>query len=60
MKRGMAAVSSKGQLVIPARLRRRLGVRKGTRVSFLEDQGEADSAAGNAGVYSQPARISEG
>ncbi len=34
-----ATVTSKGQLVIPARLRRRLGIRKGTRVSFVEDNG---------------------
>ena len=30
-------VTSKGQLVIPARLRKRYGIRKGTTVSFLED-----------------------
>ena len=30
-------VSSKGQVVIPARLRRRLGIRKGTMVSFREE-----------------------
>ena len=34
-----AVVSAKGQLVIPARLRRRLGIRKGTMVSFREDHG---------------------
>jgi len=32
-------VSSKGRVVIPARLRRRLGIKKGTLVSFLEDNG---------------------
>ncbi len=32
-------VSSRGRVVIPARLRRRLGIRKGTLVSFLEDNG---------------------
>jgi AbrB family looped-hinge helix DNA binding protein len=32
-------VTSKGQLVIPARLRRRFGIKKGTLVSFLEDNG---------------------
>ncbi len=32
-------VSSKGQLVIPARLRRQLGIRKGTRVSFSVQDG---------------------
>ncbi len=39
MKQDMATVTSKGQLVIPARLRRRLGIRKGTRVFFTEDNG---------------------
>jgi AbrB family looped-hinge helix DNA binding protein len=37
MEKGV--VTTKGQLVIPARLRRRLGIRKGTRVSFQEDCG---------------------
>jgi AbrB family looped-hinge helix DNA binding protein len=32
-------VTSKGQVVIPARLRRRLGIRKGTVLSFREDGG---------------------
>ncbi|MCH7765733.1 MAG: AbrB/MazE/SpoVT family DNA-binding domain-containing protein, partial [Acidobacteria bacterium] len=39
MKTEMGVVTSKGQLVIPARLRRRFGIRKGTLVSFLEDNG---------------------
>lgn len=39
MKAETGVVTSKGQLVIPARLRRRLGIKKGTRVSFLEDGG---------------------
>ena len=34
-----AVVTSKGQVVIPARLRKRLGIREGTPVSFVEDQG---------------------
>jgi len=29
--------TSKGQLVIPAELRRKLGIKPGTRVKFLED-----------------------
>lgn len=37
MKAETATVTSKGQLVIPARLRKRLGIKKGTRVSFVED-----------------------
>ena len=39
MKPETAVVTSKGQLVIPARLRRRLGIHKGTRVAFTEDNG---------------------
>ncbi len=32
-------VVTKGQLVIPARLRRRFGIKKGTLVAFVEDDG---------------------
>jgi len=32
-----SVVTTKGQLVIPARLRRRFGIKKGTTVTFLED-----------------------
>jgi AbrB family looped-hinge helix DNA binding protein len=32
-----AVVTSRGQMVIPARLRKRYGIRKGTRVSMQED-----------------------
>ena len=32
----MATVTSKGQLVIPIRIRRRYGIKAGTRVRFLE------------------------
>jgi AbrB family looped-hinge helix DNA binding protein len=32
-------VTSKGQLVIPVRLRKSLGIKKGTTVTFLEDNG---------------------
>ena len=39
MKTETGIVTSKGQLVIPAKLRRRFGIRKGTLVSFLEDNG---------------------
>lgn len=34
-----SVVTTKGQLVIPARLRRRFGIKKGTRVTFIEDNG---------------------
>lgn len=39
MKAAFGRVSSDGRVVIPARLRRRLGIKKGTLVSFLEDNG---------------------
>jgi len=40
MKTDFSTVSSKGQLAIPARLRRKHGIKKGTRVSFIEEQGK--------------------
>ncbi len=39
MKIETGVVTTKGQLVIPARLRRRFGIKKGTRVTFVEDAG---------------------
>ena len=39
MKTETSVVTTKGQLVIPARLRRRFGVKKGTMVTFREDGG---------------------
>ncbi len=39
MKAECSIVTSKGQLVIPARLRRRFGIKKGTTISFLEENG---------------------
>ncbi len=33
-------VTTKGQLVIPARIRRRYGIKAGTRIRFLEREGE--------------------
>lgn len=35
-----SSVTSKGQLVIPARVRRRYGIKTGTRVRFVEREGE--------------------
>lgn len=37
MKADISTVTTKGQLVIPSRLRRRYGIRKGTRVVFAEE-----------------------
>ena len=39
MKIETSVVTTKGQLVIPARLRRRFGIKKGTMVTFTEDGG---------------------
>lgn len=33
----LSKASDRGRLVIPARIRRKLGIRKGTHVAFLED-----------------------
>jgi AbrB family looped-hinge helix DNA binding protein len=38
MKEISATFTSKGQLVIPAELRRRHGIAAGTKVKFLEDE----------------------
>jgi AbrB family looped-hinge helix DNA binding protein len=38
MNRLSATVTSKGQLVVPAALRRKHGIRAGTQVHFVEDQ----------------------
>lgn len=35
-----AVVTVKGQIVIPSRLRRRYGIKKGTRVCLIERNGE--------------------
>ena len=32
-----AYVTSKGQLVVPSRIRRRFGIKPGTRVNFVEE-----------------------
>ena len=37
---GTSNITSKGQLVIPARIRRRYGIKTGTRVRFVERDGE--------------------
>jgi len=35
-----STVTSKGQLVVPARLRRRFGIKPGTAIRFVERDGE--------------------
>lgn len=35
-----AYVTSKGQLVVPSGLRRRYGIKPGTRINFLEEDGK--------------------
>ena len=35
-----AYVTSKGQLVVPAKLRRRYGIKPGTKVCFIEREGQ--------------------
>ena len=38
MKAETSTVTAKGQLVIPSRLRRKYGIRKGTKVVFVEEE----------------------
>ncbi|HVH70677.1 MAG TPA: AbrB/MazE/SpoVT family DNA-binding domain-containing protein [Candidatus Dormibacteraeota bacterium] len=37
MKREVSTVTTKGQLVIPSKLRRKYSIREGTQVAFLEE-----------------------
>jgi AbrB family looped-hinge helix DNA binding protein len=37
VKSEQSTVTTKGQLVIPARLRKKYSIRKGTKVTFIED-----------------------
>ncbi len=37
MKNEVSTVTTKGQLVIPSKLRRKFGIRKGTQVAFIEE-----------------------
>jgi AbrB family looped-hinge helix DNA binding protein len=36
---GYAAVNAKGQIVIPADIRNRLDIRRGTKIAFIEEEG---------------------
>ncbi len=38
MKNEFSTVTTKGQLVIPSKLRRKYAIRKGTRVAFVEEE----------------------
>ena len=38
MKTEVSTVTTKGQLVIPSKLRRKYAIRKGTRVAFVEEE----------------------
>lgn len=38
MKNEISTVTTKGQLVIPAKLRRKYAIRKGTQVAFVEEE----------------------
>ena len=37
MKANIATLTTRGRLVIPAALRRKYGIRKGTKVAFVEE-----------------------
>ncbi len=38
MKSAVSTVTTKGQLVIPSKLRRKYGIHKGTRVAMIEEE----------------------
>lgn len=38
MKTEVSTVTTKGQLVIPSKLRRKYAIREGTQVAFIEDE----------------------
>jgi AbrB family looped-hinge helix DNA binding protein len=38
MKKAISTVTTKGQLVIPSKLRRKYGIRTGTRVAMIEEE----------------------
>jgi AbrB family looped-hinge helix DNA binding protein len=38
MKTEVSTVTTKGQLVIPSKLRRKYSIKKGTRVAFVEEE----------------------
>jgi len=38
MKNEVSTVTTKGQLVIPSKLRRRYGIREGTKIVFIEGE----------------------
>ena len=38
MKREVSTVTTKGQLVIPSKLRRKYSIRKGTQIAFVEEE----------------------
>ena len=48
--------TSKGQIVIPASIRRRLGIKAGTRIKIEEHGDEIILKPNNARIRSQPAR----
>ncbi len=46
-----SVVTSKGQLVVPASLRRRYGISKGTRLAFLDEDGRLTIQPINAAFF---------
>ncbi len=39
-----AIATSKGQIIIPAKLRRKYGIEEGTRIEFIEDEDASNDA----------------
>ena len=55
-----STISSKGQIVIPASLRKRYGLKEGVTVLFREDRGRLVLEPGNfAGIYALEGSLAE-
>ena len=59
MSTEIGVVTSKGQLVIPVKFRRKLGIKKGTTVAFLEERGAARGSALDRPIHKSDAWLPE-
>ena len=55
-----AAVTIKGQVVIPAKIRERLGIKKGTRLHVEEREWGGYSPSSEQGIFPENERYPEG
>lgn len=53
----ISRVADKGQIVVPAKIRRKFGIRKGTKIAFIESQGKLIVQPLNKGYFESIAGI---